>query len=64
MVCYESCGMWLGLIGVVIFSFMLFFMCIVVVELNLVFVVFGCVVVVGVCVLVLLVWIKVLCLIW
>lgn len=55
---HESRGMWLGLIGVAIFSLTLPFTRIAVAELNPAFVAFGRAVVAGVCALVLLVWIK------
>jgi drug/metabolite transporter (DMT)-like permease len=55
---HESRGMWLGLIGVAIFSLTLPFTRIAVAELNPAFVAFGRAVVAGVCALVLLAWIK------
>ncbi|MBN9355970.1 MAG: DMT family transporter [Herbaspirillum huttiense] len=55
---HESRGMWLGLIGVAIFSLTLPFTRIAVAELNPAFVAFGRAVVAGVCALALLAWIK------
>jgi drug/metabolite transporter (DMT)-like permease len=55
---HESRGMWLGLIGVAIFSLTLPFTRIAVAELNPAFVAFGRAVVAGVCALLLLAWIK------
>lgn len=55
---HESRGMWLGLIGVAVFSLTLPFTRIAVAELNPAFVAFGRAVVAGVCALVLLAWIK------
>ncbi|EIJ47006.1 drug/metabolite transporter (DMT) superfamily permease [Herbaspirillum sp. GW103] len=55
---HESRGMWLGLIGVAIFSLTLPFTRVAVAELNPAFIAFGRAVVAGVCALALLAWIK------
>ncbi len=54
----ESRGMWLGLVGVAVFSLTLPFTRIAVAELNPAFVAFGRAVVAGLCSLVLLAWIR------
>lgn len=54
----ESKGMWLGLIGVAVFSLTLPFTRIAVAELNPAFVAFGRAVVAGLCSLVLLAWLR------
>ncbi|TWC64529.1 DMT family transporter [Herbaspirillum sp. SJZ099] len=54
----ESRGMWLGLVGVAIFSLTLPFTRIAVAELNPAFIAFGRAVVAGLCSLALLAWIK------
>lgn len=55
---HESRGMWLGLVGVAVFSLTLPFTRIAVAELNPAFVAFGRAVVAGLCALALLAWIK------
>ncbi len=54
----ESRGMWLGLVGVAVFSLTLPFTRIAVAELNPAFVAFGRAVVAGLCSLVLLAWVR------